>query len=647
MRMDFQKALRQIKLSEEIKRIESMSDEQKAAYIPSLTEEYKQELLTFLEGKIPKIGKVKPPKEKFNPGSVEDWLKSGEKEKNPLDSRLKKEPESAPGKGDMEAPKSAEGKGDMEAPKPAEGKQDFSSKPGENLTSYLNRITPESEKRVNAQKRAASEAEARNKTAPPPAAPADAKGTSEITGMPKKSNGVTITNKQALGAVATTAAVGGGVLAAKIASDKSNTPSTGASPAPTTSNNTEISKTPDSSSNASKAPSSSDLDFVKKVNNTPKADEAPATKEPEKYKINKGDTLSGLAQKWDVSIGDIMKNNQSLKDPNKISAGADLIKPEKTGNPIYQGGIGTKAGPKETQNIQKPKLKESKQMPNKLIDAFMQLQTLKTSNIFEAAKKVKKLDPVGKEDEDVDNDGDKDKSDKYLKNRREKISAAMKEAIDPSIRPKKDGDTTTPSSMGISKPDYAPAGTTPDYAKTKEQTVNRSEKTSLPKGVTAKQNNEEVEFSEAELAHFEEILGEGRRDPNAPPKKRGVKPGTKRGSYGPRRSKEEIASGKKPAASGESSATTNVAVPHPFHQIRASKPDSTGHYTLQHDTGNGIISAKVPAAHAVGFHNDYLATEKPRDKEEKTKNFVQSAFKLAAPKAKTGITLPKIPAPKS
>ena len=39
--------------------------------------------------------------------------------------------------------------------------------------------------------------------------------------------------------------------------------------------------------------------------------------------------------------------------------------------------------------------------------------------------KEKKLDPVGKEDSDVDNDGDVDKSDKYLKNRRSAIAKAM------------------------------------------------------------------------------------------------------------------------------------------------------------------------------------------------------------------------------
>ena len=38
----------------------------------------------------------------------------------------------------------------------------------------------------------------------------------------------------------------------------------------------------------------------------------------------------------------------------------------------------------------------------------------------------KKLDPVGKEDGDIDNDGDVDKSDKYLHNRRKAIGKAMK-----------------------------------------------------------------------------------------------------------------------------------------------------------------------------------------------------------------------------
>ena len=41
----------------------------------------------------------------------------------------------------------------------------------------------------------------------------------------------------------------------------------------------------------------------------------------------------------------------------------------------------------------------------------------------------KKLDPVGKEDDDVDNDGDSDSSDKYLKKRRKAIGKAMGKSV--------------------------------------------------------------------------------------------------------------------------------------------------------------------------------------------------------------------------
>ena len=49
-------------------------------------------------------------------------------------------------------------------------------------------------------------------------------------------------------------------------------------------------------------------------------------------------------------------------------------------------------------------------------------------SIAEAYQSIheKKLDPVGKEDGDVDNDGDKDSSDSYLMKRRKAIAKAMK-----------------------------------------------------------------------------------------------------------------------------------------------------------------------------------------------------------------------------
>lgn len=39
------------------------------------------------------------------------------------------------------------------------------------------------------------------------------------------------------------------------------------------------------------------------------------------------------------------------------------------------------------------------------------------------------LDPVGKEDSDIDNDGDSDSSDEYLKNRRDKISKKLQKTM--------------------------------------------------------------------------------------------------------------------------------------------------------------------------------------------------------------------------
>jgi hypothetical protein len=44
-----------------------------------------------------------------------------------------------------------------------------------------------------------------------------------------------------------------------------------------------------------------------------------------------------------------------------------------------------------------------------------------------AASKAEVLDPVGKEDKDIDNDGDTDKTDKYLLNRRKAIATNIKE----------------------------------------------------------------------------------------------------------------------------------------------------------------------------------------------------------------------------
>ena len=59
----------------------------------------------------------------------------------------------------------------------------------------------------------------------------------------------------------------------------------------------------------------------------------------------------------------------------------------------------------------------------------MDIESIKS--IWESWKEVqeKKLDPVGKEDGDIDNDGDEDSSDKYLANRRKKVSGEIAKGV--------------------------------------------------------------------------------------------------------------------------------------------------------------------------------------------------------------------------
>ena len=74
--------------------------------------------------------------------------------------------------------------------------------------------------------------------------------------------------------------------------------------------------------------------------------------------------------------------------------------------------------PKKTKVIVNPK---KDQIMSEESTTIRQLIAQQIADLKEAAKK---LDPVGKEDKDIDNDGDHDKSDKYLLNKRKTISKA-------------------------------------------------------------------------------------------------------------------------------------------------------------------------------------------------------------------------------
>jgi LysM repeat protein len=59
------------------------------------------------------------------------------------------------------------------------------------------------------------------------------------------------------------------------------------------------------------------------------------------YVIKRGDTLSGIAQKNNMSVDDIMKVNPQITNPNDLADGEHINIPTATGAKTYAGGVGT------------------------------------------------------------------------------------------------------------------------------------------------------------------------------------------------------------------------------------------------------------------------------------------------------------------
>ena len=150
----------------------------------------------------------------------------------------------------------------------------------------------------------------------------------------------------------------------------------------------------------------------------------------------------------------------------------------------------------------------------------------------------KKLDPVGKEDSDIDNDGDVDSSDKYLAKRRKAIGKAMKEGVrdtDPEKgtaerkarlekkRGMKMDDHPQYKKEEVEKEGYMPM--TPErtarvekakkkaynmdmraQAKGDTKEADKQFKRRMAMDSRTKMKKEGVEFSETELKAFEEIV---------------------------------------------------------------------------------------------------------------------------------------------
>jgi hypothetical protein len=85
----------------------------------------------------------------------------------------------------------------------------------------------------------------------------------------------------------------------------------------------------------------------------------------------------------------------------------------------------------EKEDKNKPKSKKDESVEPQFKSKFMKMVEAKKAEAADKKKADKKkkmeeaMDPVGKEDDDVNNDGKKDKTDDYLKNRRNAVSKAV------------------------------------------------------------------------------------------------------------------------------------------------------------------------------------------------------------------------------
>jgi len=93
-------------------------------------------------------------------------------------------------------------------------------------------------------------------------------------------------------------------------------------------------------------------------------------------------------------------------------------------------------------------------IPDSLLDAVKDVQNQEVSKhaAFGYVTEKKKMDPVGDADADIDNDGDVDKSDKYLHNRRKAIKKAMGGKKDEVEVNPKDDDMKEGKDSGLENP---------------------------------------------------------------------------------------------------------------------------------------------------------------------------------------------------
>jgi hypothetical protein len=289
-----------------------------------------------------------------------------------------------------------------------------------------------------------------------------------------------------------------------------------------------------------------------------------------------------------------------------------------------------------------PTKKGNKMSESKIIDAFLRLQATEHSNIFEAAKKAKK---------DWDKDGKVESGkDEYLGS---KIAAAKK-AGKMEEELKGDQDKIDANKNGkIDSDDFRKLRSGKKSEKMKAYRADRDKHGEM---------EEEVEFSETELAHFEaviarkdqkgkergigdtvasedltdEYIGEAAKvtklEPGRAkglpatsqiPKKRGVKAGTKRGSY-----KGKTHRGGMSKAETSEPAEEPKGVPHVLDQIRHGHEDEHGFKSITHPASSldAPVTKKIHRSELHGFYDRYHNTEKPAAKEKEYSSFLGKHF---------------------
>jgi hypothetical protein len=135
------------------------------------------------------------------------------------------------------------------------------------------------------------------------------------------------------------------------------------------------------------------------------------------------------------------KKEKDAKKEEKVDEATKTDKPwtDMKGNKHPGTAVkGDKYTGKEAEKEEKPKSKKDESIEPQFKSKFMKMVEAKKEESEAAAKKKKEdkkkkmakimdeaMDPVGKEDDDINNDGKKDKTDDYLKNRRNAVSKAV------------------------------------------------------------------------------------------------------------------------------------------------------------------------------------------------------------------------------